>query len=195
MKILKLAGMAAALALGLAYGAQAGEKEGKHSPEMKAKIEEVRKELAALKAEKAAVEKNLKTFDELDYQVFSGQQWARLHESHDKNIRVYWPDGHYTDGLEKHTEDLKAMFVYAPDTSIKVHPVRFGSGEFTGVTGRMTGTFSKPMPVGDGKVIQPTGRKFDITMATIGRWKNGVMTEEWLFWDNLTFMKQIGLAQ
>lgn len=195
MKIVKIAGMAAAMAVGLAYGAQAGEKEGKHSPEMKAKIEEVKKELAALKAEKAAVEKNLKTFDELDYAVFSGQQWARLHESHAKNIRVHWPDGHHTDGIEKHIEDLKAMFVYAPDTSIKVHPVRFGSGEFTGVTGVMTGTFSEPMPIGGGKFIEPTGKKFDITMATIGRWKDGVMTEEWLFWDNLTFMKQIGLAQ
>jgi hypothetical protein len=32
-------------------------------------------------------------------------------------------------------------------------------------------------------------------MATIGRWENGVMAEEWLFWDNQLFMKQIGLAQ
>jgi hypothetical protein len=32
-------------------------------------------------------------------------------------------------------------------------------------------------------------------MATIGRWENGVMVEEWLFWDNQTFMKQIGLGQ
>ena len=31
-------------------------------------------------------------------------------------------------------------------------------------------------------------------MATIGRWENGVMVEEWLYWDNQTFMQQIGLA-
>jgi hypothetical protein len=31
-------------------------------------------------------------------------------------------------------------------------------------------------------------------MATIGHWKDGVMDEEWLFWDNQAFMKQIGLA-
>jgi hypothetical protein len=31
-------------------------------------------------------------------------------------------------------------------------------------------------------------------MATVGHWKNGVMDEEYLFWDNLSFMKQIGLA-
>lgn len=32
-------------------------------------------------------------------------------------------------------------------------------------------------------------------MATIGLWKNGVMVEEYLSWDNQEFMKQIGLGQ
>jgi hypothetical protein len=49
------------------------------------------------------------------------------------------------------------------------------------------------MPIGDGKFIQPTGKKFSIPMCTIGHWKDGVMTEEWLYWDNATYMKQIGL--
>ena len=81
------------------------------------------------------VEKHLKTFDVLDFDVFSNQKWDRLHESHAKDIVVTWPDGHETKGIDKHIEDLKAMFVYAPDIQIKVHPVRFGSGSFTGVTG------------------------------------------------------------
>ena len=32
-------------------------------------------------------------------------------------------------------------------------------------------------------------------MATVGHWKDGVMDEEYLFWDNGEFMKQIGLAK
>lgn len=51
------------------------------------------------------------------------------------------------------------------------------------------------MPIGDGKTIQPTGKAFKLYMVTIGRWKEGVMVEKWLMWDNLAFMKQIGLAQ
>jgi hypothetical protein len=159
-----------------------------YSPEMQAKIAEV-------EAERATIAKNLKTFDELDFVVFSNQEWTRLHESHSRDIKVHWPDGHTTSGIEKHIEDLKAMFVYAPDTNIAVHPVKFGSGEWTSVIGVMTGTFSKPMPIGDGKFIPPTGKQFNITMNTVGHWKDGVMDEEYLFWDNLTFMKQIGLAQ
>jgi hypothetical protein len=141
-----------------------------------------------------SVAQHIARFDDLDFNVFSGQQWARLHESHAKDIVVHWPDGHQTAGIEKHIEDLKAMFVYAPDTRIKVHPVKFGSGEWTSVIGVMEGTFTKPMPGADGKMIPPTGKAYKITMCTLGRWKDGVMVEEYLFWDNLTFMKQIGLA-
>src|SRR5213596_3181147 len=142
-----------------------------------------------------AVEKHLKTFDVLDFDVFSNQKWNRLGESHAKDIVVTWPDGHETKGIEKHIEDLKAMFVYAPDITIKVHPIRFGSGSWTTATGVMTGTFSKPMPLADGTSIAPTGKRFAITMATIGHWKNGTMDHEWLFWDSQDFMKQLGLAK
>jgi hypothetical protein len=142
-----------------------------------------------------AVEKNLHVFDELDFDVFSNQKWNRLHESHAKDIVVTWPDGHETRGIEKHIEDLKAIFAFAPDTAIKVHPIRFGSGTWTSVTGVMTGTFSKPMKTPDGKEIAPTGKRYAIPMATVGHWKNGVMDHEWLFWDNQEFMKQLGLDQ
>ncbi|MEN6318415.1 MAG: ester cyclase [Syntrophaceae bacterium] len=166
-----------------------------YSPKMKAKIEQMKKELKKYTDERATIDKNLETFDTLDYVVFSNQEWTRLHESHSKDVKVNWPDGHYTNGIERHIEDLKAMFVYAPDTSIKVHPIKFGSGEFTSVIGVMTGTFTKPMPIGDGKFIQPTGKKFSIIMCTVGHWKDGVMIEEWLFWDSATYMKQMGIGQ
>jgi hypothetical protein len=49
------------------------------------------------------------------------------------------------------------------------------------------------MPKGDGTFIPPTGKAYRIVMCTVGHWTNGTMDEEYLFWDNLTFMKQIGL--
>ncbi len=155
---------------------------------------EAPKDLAAFLREAKAVHQNLATFDELDFVVFTGQKWDRLRESHAANITVHWPDGHTTSGIEKHIEDLKSMFVYAPDTRVHEHPIRFGQGEWTGVIGVMEGTFTQPMPTGDGKSIPPTGKPFKLQMATIGHWKDGVMDEEYLFWDNQTFMKQIGLA-
>jgi len=168
-----------------------------HSKEMQAKIDSMTIILKKYAAGEATLKKNLVTFDTLDYTVFTNQEWLRLHESHSKDIKVNWPDGHFTTGIEKHIADLSAMFVYAPDTRIKQHPIRFGNntGEWTCVTGIMEGTFSKPMPIGNGKFIQPTGKSFKLPMCTIGHWKNGIMFEESLFWDNQTYMNQLGLGK
>ncbi len=161
----------------------------------KNEIDSLRQQVKELTAGNELIAKNLATFDTLDFTLFSNQEWERLHESHSKDVKVYWPDGHLTQGLDIHIQDLKAMFVHAPDTRIKEHPIRFGSGKYTAVTGVFEGTFTKPMSIGNGKFIQPTGKAFKMPMATIGVWENGVIIEEYLFWDNQTYMKQIGLAK
>jgi hypothetical protein len=158
-------------------------------------IDSLRNQIKTLTAGNAMISQNLTAFDTLDYTVFSNQEWTRLHESHSNNIKVNWPDGHFTTGIERHISDLKAMFVYAPNTCIKQHPLRFGSGNMTCVTGVMTGTFSAPMPIGFGKFIQPTGKSFLLPMCTVGIWKEGVMIEEYLFWDNQSYVNQLGLGK
>ena len=57
----------------------------------------------------------------------------------------------------------------------------------------MTGTFSKPMPTGNETLIQSTGKRFALPMATVGHWTNGTLGHEWLFCDSN--MKQLGPAQ
>jgi SnoaL-like polyketide cyclase len=138
---------------------------------------------------------HLETFDELDFVVFLHAEWAALGESHAEKVRVHWLAGHYTDGIEKHIQDLAAMFVWAPDTRIHSHPPRVAKDDLTAVTGVMQGTFTQPMPDGKGGYIQPTGKKYSINMATVGMWnRRGTMDEEFLFWDNQTFYQQIGLG-
>jgi len=74
------------------------------------------------------------------------------------------------------------MFVFAPDTSIKVHPVKFGSGPWTAVIGVIQGDFTSPMPLPSGKTLAPTGHHFKLGMTTVGHWTGaGVMDEEYLF--------------
>lgn len=139
--------------------------------------------------------KNVETFDTLDFDVFSNQKWERLSESHADDIIVTWPDGHDTRGIATHIEDLKNLFVHAPDTAIKIHPIRIAKGDWTAVTGIMTGTFTRPMPMPDGSAVQPTGKKFSLPMATVAQWRDGKMVHEWLFWDNATYMAQMGIGQ
>ena len=95
--------------------------------------------------------------------------------------------------VEAHIAELKPQFVFAPDTRIKEHSVKIQSGEWTSVIGVMEGTFSQPMRTPNGP-IAPTGKTFKLQMSTVGHWKDRVMDEEYLFWDNQAFMKQIGLA-
>ena len=162
----------------------------------KQEVKELKSQLEEIVKANEIIAQNLKTFDELDFEVFTNEEWTRLHESHTEDILVHWPDGHTTKGIKKHIEDLSAMFVYAPDTRIEEHPLRIASGNLTAVLGVIEGTFTEPMPIGEGNTIPPTGKAYKLNMVTIGLWnEDGQMYEEYLFWDNLAFMQQLGLAQ
>ncbi len=86
---------------------------------------------ANLTAEERA---HLETFDTLDFEVFTTHDWARLAESHAPNIRVHFPDGHCTDGLDKHIADMAAWAEWAPDIAIRVHPLRLAKDNLTAVS-------------------------------------------------------------
>jgi len=161
-----------------------------------AEFESLEQKLAEFDRTEEIEQSNLANFDDLDYNVFSNQRWTELHKSHSQDVIVHWPDGHTTTGINKHIEDLSAMFVWAPDTRIKVHPVKVAQGEWTAVIGEMEGTFTQPMPLPDGTSIAPTGKAYKFRMATFSHWtEDGPMDEEYLFWDNQEFMRQIGLGQ
>ena len=168
---------------------------GGNTAALKAHIDSLETQLKQFTDEKALIEQHLVRFDSLDFDVYSHAKWDLLNVSHDENIVVNYPDGHQTRDIKTHIDELKPMFVFAPDTRIIEHPVRFGSDDYTCVTGYILGTFTKPMPIGNGKSIPPTGKSFRLPMCTVGHWKNGRMVEESLYWDNQAFMKQIGLAK
>ena len=137
---------------------------------------------------------HLANFDDLDFNVYTGAHWDQFSRSHAENIVVHYPDGSTTTGLPAHLDALRPQFAFAPDTHIDEHPIRIAQGDMTAVTGVLKGTFTQPMVLPNGQTIQPTGRAFNVSMATIARWENDVMVEEWLYWDNQTFMQQIRLA-
>ena len=137
---------------------------------------------------------NIAKYRTADFDVFTNQQWDRIEESHARDVVVHWPDGRQTNGVAAHIDDLKAMFVYAPDTRIREHRIEIATSEWSSVVGIMEGTFTQPMPTPDGKAIPPTGRPFKVVFSAVDHWKDGLIDEEFLFWDNLTFMRQIGIA-
>jgi len=87
------------------------------------------------------------------------------------------------------------LFAWAPNLKITSHPVRVAKGNLVSAVGVFKGTFSRPMPDGKGGVISPTGKSFAMSMVTVGIFnRHGTMDEEFLFYDQLAFNQQIGLA-
>jgi predicted ester cyclase len=164
------------------------------APQSSVEIDGMKQQLATIMKTRQAEKVNLENFDDLDFNVYSAQKWELLGKSHSKDIVVHYPDGHTSKGLDAHIEELKPQFAFAPDTRVTEHPIRIASGDWTAVYGTNAGTFTLPMSIGNGKSIPPTGKSFKLGMTTIGHWKDGVMDEEWLMWDNMSFMKQVGLA-
>ena len=56
------------------------------------------------------VKAHIAIFDDLDFNVFTNQRWTELHRSHSQDVLVHWPDGHTTNGIEKHIQDLAVAF-------------------------------------------------------------------------------------
>jgi hypothetical protein len=74
-----------------------------------------------------SIAEHLRIFEELDFEAYSKQNWNKFSESHTDDILVTYPDGHQTKGLKDHVDELKPQFIFAPDTKIVAHPIKFGT--------------------------------------------------------------------
>lgn len=89
------------------------------------------------------------------------------------------------------------MFCEAfPDNKVENRPygILLGEGDFTCFVTRFTGTFTAPLKLPGGTRLEPAGKSFDVLYSTAARWRDGRIIEEYLFYNNGTFLRQIGLA-
>ena len=98
-------------------------------------------------------------------------------------------------GSKTHIAELKPQFVFAPDTRIREHPVKIQSWRMD-LGARLDGGDGLPADANAERAHRTyRAKKFKPLMSTVGHWKSGVMDEEFLFWDNASFMKQIGFGE
>lgn len=92
------------------------------------------------------IEANLKRFDQLDFEAYSNRKDMELFKRlHCPDVKVVFPDGRVTTGIEAHLADMdNILFNGTPDSRITSHPIAFGSGEWTAATGVLEATFSEP---------------------------------------------------
>jgi hypothetical protein len=140
---------------------------------------------------------NLERMYALD-EAWNARDWETFDAYHEQSdVVVYWPgrEATPTHGGRDHRAESIRFCAASPDNKVK-HPydILFGDGEFTAFSTRMTGTFTGQLELPDGTVIEPTGESFDVVFSTIARWRDGKIVEEYLKYDNASFLQQLGLA-
>ena len=141
-------------------------------------------------------EENMQLMQTLD-DAWNAKDMDVFSNRHRENVVVRWPGQSPTNGNAAHRTEALDFFRAFPDQHIDNRPYKtlFASGDWTCSIAHFTGTFSGPMKGPDGKDIPPTGKSFDVDFCTVAHWdSDGKIIEENLFYDLVTFMKQIGLG-
>ena len=144
-----------------------------------------------------ADEKNMELMKTLD-DAWNSQDWDAFEERHADNVSVFWPgQPDPTRGVHNHRQEAIESFKTFPDNHLvnKPYKILFSKGDYTCSVADFTGTFKGPMKGLDGKMIQPTNKKFHIEFCTVAHWKNRKILEERLFYDQAGMLKQIGAIQ
>ena len=140
-------------------------------------------------------ERNMELMQTLD-DAWNAQDLDTFAQRHKGDVMVRWPGKPPTHGVDAHRVEAIDFFKTFPDQHLDNRPYRvfFASGDWTCSIARFTGTMKGPMQGPDGKEIPPTNKSFEVDFCTVARWDNGQIVEENLFYDLVTFMRQIGLS-
>ncbi|MFT7463107.1 MAG: hypothetical protein ACI9EF_001449 [Pseudohongiellaceae bacterium] len=162
--------------------------------DLQQQVDSLQAQVDAHDAERRATAEQLETFDELDLVAFNNRDIPRIKEIHADDVKVYNPDGSITEGMTPHHAGELQFLFDTFDFVVSEHIVGFGFGEWTAGISISEGQWVKPIALPDGTILQPTKKSLRIKIATIARWEDGRIAEEYLFWDNAEENRQIGLA-
>ncbi|MGZ7172006.1 MAG: ester cyclase [Halobacteriota archaeon] len=140
--------------------------------------------------------KNMQLMQALD-DAWNTRDWDTFNERHAEGVVIYWPgQPEPTKGRKAHEEEAKQFFKTFPDNHVGNRPYKilFAQGEYTCSVADFTGTMNGPMAGTNGETIEPTNKSFDVEFCTVAHWNEaGEITEERLFYDLVTVMRQLGL--
>ena len=139
-------------------------------------------------------EDNLQRMKTLD-DSWNAQDWDVFRTRHSSDTAVYWPGQREpTRGRDAHQAESAAFFK-SIENRLDNNPykVMFASGDWTCTIARWRGKMIGPWKDLQGKVHPPTNKSFDLEFCTVARWKNGEIVEENLFYDQVEFLRQIGI--
>jgi len=95
-------------------------------------------------------------------------------------------------GLEGYRALGQAFVTAVPDMRLTIHN-SWEVGDTIIVEGTYSGTQTGPLATPDGQEIPPSGRSFEFPFVDVYVARDGKFVEHRGYWDNVTFMTQLGL--
>ena len=97
-------------------------------------------------------------------------------------------------GKAAHLRQAKEFCVASADNRVhnSEYIVRIADGPWTCTIARLTGSMTGPLRRSDGRMLMLSGQTFDTTFATIARWADGKIVEEYEFLDTGEILRQLG---
>jgi SnoaL-like polyketide cyclase len=129
--------------------------------------------------------------------AFNNRDFAAMNAVHHPDMIAYVTgNAEPIYGRAAHAATMKQFVRPFPDVHVHndPYPIQFGTGDWSTVVSRVTGTFTGEMMLPTGKVIPPTGKAFDVEFAQTVKWDGDLLIEIAAFWDSALQAKQIGLA-
>ena len=111
-------------------------------------------------------------------------------KSHADDVLVVTPNGEMK-GAEAFKAFGKVFMTAVPDQKL-VENSYVESGDMAVVEGVYSGTHTGPLQSPNGE-IPPTGKSFAFPFADVFVVRDGKIAEHRIYWDNLSFMAQLGL--
>lgn len=106
---------------------------------------------------------------------------------------VITPDAGEIRGRDGIADYWRVFIESFPDS--RYEPIRkHESGEVAIDEGWIVGTNTAPLPLPTGEVVPPTGKQVRLRSCDIATVKGGKIKEHHLYFDQLEFMQQLGLA-
>ena len=141
-----------------------------------------------------SVEDNLEVMRRIDL-AWNERDWETFDNLHAEDVAVVFTHPEGVTGRDPHREEAQNFIAAFPDHQIQFpHKLLFGQGDMICSVHRSTGTNTGDWKMPDGSVIPPTGKKMEIEMVTVAKVQERQLVEETLYFDNLSVMKQLGLA-
>ena len=129
----------------------------------------------------------------VEQQISAGfsKNYAKLTEFYAKDVRYVDPDGEWT-GVDAVLAHMKETFDPFPEMSFETKAIYDGDG-WAIAEGVVSGKNTGPLVMPDGSTLPATGRDIEFGTVTIYELRDGAITAERNYWDNMAIYAQLGL--